>query len=102
MFFSSPLITGRSSVSCYNALFLRIILTKLCLSNAEEMKFADGKPKTSHTTNKVPFIMANAPQGWSLKQTDEGVLGDVAPTILEVMGLKQPEEMTGSSLLVKS
>ncbi|KAF7943241.1 hypothetical protein EAE96_011171 [Botrytis aclada] len=70
--------------------------------NAEEMKFADGKPKTSHTTNKVPFIMANAPQGWSLKQTDEGVLGDVAPTILEVMGLKQPEEMTGSSLLVKS
>lgn len=69
--------------------------------NAEEMKFEDGKPKTSHTTNKVPFIMANAPKGWSLKKTD-GVLGDVAPTILEVMGLKQPEEMTGHSLLVKS
>ncbi|CAG8954149.1 hypothetical protein HYFRA_00005768 [Hymenoscyphus fraxineus] len=69
--------------------------------NAEEMKFADGKPKTSHTTNKVPFIMANAPKGWSLKQS-EGVLGDVAPTILEAMGLKQPEEMTGKSLLVKS
>ncbi|PQE32442.1 putative phosphoglyceromutase protein [Rutstroemia sp. NJR-2017a WRK4] len=70
--------------------------------NAEEMKFPDGKPKTSHTTNKVPFIMANAPKGWSLKKTDEGVLGDVAPTILEAMGLKQPEEMTGHSLLVKS
>jgi 2,3-bisphosphoglycerate-independent phosphoglycerate mutase len=69
--------------------------------NAEEMKFADGKPKTSHTTNKVPFIMANAPKGWSLKKTD-GVLGDVAPTILEAMGLQQPEEMTGQSLLVKS
>jgi len=69
--------------------------------NAEEMKFPDGKPKTSHTTNKVPFIMANAPKGWSLKQTD-GVLGDVAPTILEAMGLKQPEEMTGKSLLIKS
>ncbi|KAL3426216.1 2,3-bisphosphoglycerate-independent phosphoglycerate mutase [Phlyctema vagabunda] len=69
--------------------------------NAEEMKFADGKPKTSHTTNKVPFIMANAPKGWSLKQQD-GVLGDVAPTILEVMGLQQPEEMTGQSLLIKS
>ncbi|TVY90341.1 2,3-bisphosphoglycerate-independent phosphoglycerate mutase [Lachnellula willkommii] len=68
--------------------------------NAEEMKFPDGKPKTSHTTNLVPFIMANAPKGWSLKKKD-GVLGDVAPTILEAMGLKQPEEMTGSSLLIK-
>ncbi|KAM0466369.1 hypothetical protein ACHAPV_001328 [Trichoderma viride] len=68
--------------------------------NAEEMKFADGKPKTSHTTNKVPFIMANAPEGWSLKKQD-GVLGDVAPTILAAMGLPQPEEMTGESLLAK-
>jgi 2,3-bisphosphoglycerate-independent phosphoglycerate mutase len=70
-------------------------------SNAEEMKFADGKPKTAHTTNKVPFIMANAPEGWSLKKTDDGVLGDVAPTILAAMGLPQPREMTGHSLLVK-
>ncbi len=69
--------------------------------NAEEMKFEDGKPKTSHTTNKVPFVMANAPKGWSLKKTN-GVLGDVAPTILAAMGLTQPEEMTGSSLLVKN
>lgn len=58
-------------------------------------------PKTAHTTNKVPFIMANAPQGYSLKKTD-GVLGDVAPTVLAVMGVQQPEEMTGTSLLVKS
>ncbi|KAK3321556.1 BPG-independent [Apodospora peruviana] len=69
--------------------------------NAEEMKFPDGKPKTSHTTNKVPFIMANAPEGWSLKKED-GVLGDVAPTVLAAMGLPQPEEMTGKSLLVKA
>uniref|UniRef100_A0A8H7NAR7 2,3-bisphosphoglycerate-independent phosphoglycerate mutase n=1 Tax=Bionectria ochroleuca TaxID=29856 RepID=A0A8H7NAR7_BIOOC len=69
--------------------------------NAEEMKFADGKPKTSHTTNKVPFIMANAPEGWGLKNTSEAVLGDVAPTILAAMGLPQPENMTGQSLLVK-
>lgn len=106
MFFSSPLITGRSCsfrVSPFGIFHLpETLLTSVHYSNAEEMKFADGKPKTSHTTNKVPFIMANAPQGWSLKQTDEGVLGDVAPTILEVMGLKQPEEMTGTSLLVKS
>ncbi|KAK2021762.1 2,3-bisphosphoglycerate-independent phosphoglycerate mutase [Colletotrichum zoysiae] len=69
--------------------------------NAEEMKFPDGKPKTSHTTNKVPFIMANAPEGWSLKK-DGGVLGDVAPTVLAAMGLPQPEEMTGTNLLTKA
>ena len=45
--------------------------------------------------------MANAPESWSLKKSD-GVLGDVAPTILGVMGLSQPEAMDGSSLLVKS
>ncbi|KAK3990888.1 BPG-independent [Cladorrhinum sp. PSN332] len=69
--------------------------------NAEEMKFPDGKPKTSHTTNKVPFIMANAPEGWSLKKAG-GVLGDVAPTVLTAMGLPVPEEMTGANLLVKA
>ncbi|SPO04431.1 probable phosphoglyceromutase [Cephalotrichum gorgonifer] len=68
--------------------------------NAEEMKFPDGKPKTSHTTNTVPFIMANAPAGWRLKKG--GVLGDVAPTVLAAMGLPQPEEMTGESLLAKA
>ncbi len=68
--------------------------------NAEEMLNDEGKPKTSHTTNTVPFIMANAPEGWSLKKQD-GVLGDVAPTLLEVMGLGQPEEMAGTSLLIK-
>ncbi|KAF2731728.1 hypothetical protein EJ04DRAFT_471430 [Polyplosphaeria fusca] len=69
--------------------------------NAEEMLNEEGKPKTSHTTNKVPFVMANAPSGYSLKKTD-GVLGDVAPTVLEVMGLPQPEDMDGHSLLVKA
>ncbi|KAI9797947.1 MAG: hypothetical protein M1825_005670 [Sarcosagium campestre] len=68
--------------------------------NAEEMLNEVGKPKTSHTTNRVPFIMANAPEGWSLKKQD-GVLGDVAPTVLDVMGLKQAEEMGGQSLLLK-
>jgi len=68
--------------------------------NAEEMKDSEGKPKTSHTTNNVPFIMANAPEGWSLRKTG-GVLGDVAPTVLAAMGLPQPEDMTGESLLVK-
>lgn len=65
------------------------------------MLTAEKTPKTSHTLNKVPFVMANAPEGYSLKKTD-GVLGDVAPTVLDIMGLPQPEEMTGRSLLVKS
>lgn len=65
------------------------------------MKTEEGTPKTSHTTNKVPFIMANAPEGWSLKKSG-GVLGDVAPTILAAMGIEQPEEMSGTSLLVKA
>ncbi|MCJ1286192.1 hypothetical protein MMC26_005537 [Xylographa opegraphella] len=69
--------------------------------NAEEMLNEEGKPKTSHTTNNVPFVMANAPSGWSLKKAD-GVLGDVAPTILEAMGLEQPKEMGGTSLLIKA
>lgn len=60
----------------------------------------EGNPKTSHTTNKVPFIMANAPEGWSLKKQD-GVLGDVAPTILDCMGVEQPKEMSGTSLLIR-
>lgn len=64
------------------------------------MLTSEKTPKTSHTTNKVPFVMANAPSGYSLKKKD-GVLGDVAPTLLEVMGLKQPEEMDGHSLLIK-
>jgi len=59
-----------------------------------------GTPKTSHTTNKVPFVMANAPEGWSLKKQD-GVLGDVAPTVLDVMGIEQPDAMTGTSLLIR-
>ncbi len=68
--------------------------------NAEEMLDDKGSPKTSHTTNKVPFVMANAPKGWSLKKQD-GVLGDVAPTLLDAMGLEQPKEMGGHSLLVR-
>ncbi|KAK6377480.1 hypothetical protein LTR64_000863 [Lithohypha guttulata] len=67
--------------------------------NAEEMKTPEGKPKTSHTTNFVPFVMANAPDGWSLK--GPGVLGDCAPTLLEAMGLEIYPDMTGQSLLVK-
>ncbi|RMD42313.1 hypothetical protein DV735_g2813, partial [Chaetothyriales sp. CBS 134920] len=69
--------------------------------NAEEMLDEKGDPKTSHTTNKVPFVMANAPETFTLKK-DGGVLGDVAPTVLDVMGLEIPKEMSGHSLLVRN
>ena len=77
-----------------------VVRANKAVSNAEEMKNEDGSAKTSHTTNKVPLVMANAPEGWSLKKTD-GILGDVAPTILAAMGLKQYEDMTGTNLLIK-
>ena len=64
--------------------------------NADCMFDENGKVNTAHTTNKVPFTVCMP--GISLK---DGKLADIAPTILEIMGLKQPEEMTGESLIVK-
>ena len=58
---------------------------------------ADGKsPMTAHTTNVVPFILCGA--GTELR---EGRLADIAPTILDVMGLEQPAEMDGKTLIVR-
>lgn len=56
-----------------------------------------GKPMTAHTTNEVPFVVINAPSGTELRET--GALCDVAPTVLQLFGIKQPEEMTGKSLI---
>jgi 2,3-bisphosphoglycerate-independent phosphoglycerate mutase len=68
--------------------------------NCEEMvNPATGAPFTAHTTNPVPFILVNYDQGWKLREN--GVLADVIPTLIQVMGEKQPDEMTGKSLLVK-
>ena len=64
--------------------------------NADQMYEADGSPFTAHTTNKVPLILVGL-NGKELK--DNGVLADLAPTMLEILGLPQPEEMTGKSLL---
>ena len=64
---------------------------------AEQMLQADGKsPMTAHTTNVVPFILCGA--GTELR---EGRLADIAPTILDVMGLEQPKEMDGKTLIVR-
>lgn len=64
--------------------------------NAEVMKNPDGSPNTAHTTNPVPFILVSNHYQGALK---EGKLGDVAPTLLELMETKKPEAMTGKSLL---
>eukprot|EP00742_Colponemidia_sp_Colp-10_P003854 GILJ01004104.1.p1 GENE.GILJ01004104.1~~GILJ01004104.1.p1 ORF type:complete len:532 (+),score=69.97 GILJ01004104.1:48-1598(+) len=65
--------------------------------NAELMIDASGKPVTSHSTNPVPLVVAGG-QGARLLKT-EGGLEDVAPTVLTIMGLDIPSEMTGSSLV---
>ncbi len=68
--------------------------------NADMMiDYETGEPFTAHTTNPVPFILVNYPEAKALREG--GALCDVAPTILEIMGLEQPAEMTGKSLIVK-
>ena len=66
--------------------------------NADQMWDEEGKPFTAHTTNPVPFVAV----GTGAKALrDGGRLADIAPTMLEVLGLPQPQEMDGRSLLVK-
>ena len=64
--------------------------------NAEFMRNPDGSPNTAHTTNLVPCILVDSAYHGTLA---DGKLGDLAPTILELMGVPQPLEMTGQSLL---
>lgn len=68
--------------------------------NAEELiDYKTGEPWTAHTTNPVPFILINGPEGVGLMEG--GRLCDIAPTLLELLGLEKPQEMTGHSLLKK-
>jgi 2,3-bisphosphoglycerate-independent phosphoglycerate mutase len=66
--------------------------------NAEEMIDENGQPKTAHTTNLVPVIVVGAPEVKGLRSG--GRLSDVAPTVLDLMGLKPPPGMTARSLIV--
>ncbi len=63
--------------------------------NSEVMINPDGSPNTSHTTNPVPFILVDK----DIKSIKNGKLGDIAPTILELMGITKPELMTQKSLI---
>jgi len=60
---------------------------------------ATGGPHTAHTTNPVPVILVGGPEGARLR--DGGRLADLAPTVLELMGLDQPAAMTGASLIAR-
>jgi 2,3-bisphosphoglycerate-independent phosphoglycerate mutase len=65
--------------------------------NAEVMVDPEtGGPHTAHTLNPVPLILVGGPEGAKLR---DGLLSDLAPTLLELMGLEQPPEMTGQSLI---
>lgn len=65
--------------------------------NADKMVDVDGEPFTAHTTNPVPFCVV----GYPCKLREGGRLADIAPTMLEILNLEQPEEMTGKSLIEK-
>lgn len=76
--------------------------------NAEYMFDADGNPWTAHTTNQVPFILVEGERrplrghGNDVELRTDGNLADIAPTILEILEIPQPIEMTGTSLIVPS
>lgn len=68
--------------------------------NAEQLvDYESGEPFTAHTTNPVPFILVNYDENYTLREG--GCLADIAPTLIEIMGMTQPAEMTGKSLLIK-
>ena len=68
--------------------------------NAEQMiNYETGAPHTAHTTNPVPFVLYNYDPEYTLREG--GKLCDIAPTMLEIMGMEIPKEMTGKSLLIK-
>ncbi len=68
--------------------------------NAEQLvDYETGAPHTAHTTNPVPFILVNADPKYRLREG--GVLADIVPTLIELMGEQQPAEMSGKSLLIQ-
>ena len=75
-----------------------VILITADHGNSEQMiDYKTGEPHTAHTTNPVPLILVGM-ENVTLK---EGKLADLAPTMLDIMGLDKPEEMTGESLIVR-
>jgi 2,3-bisphosphoglycerate-independent phosphoglycerate mutase len=68
--------------------------------NAEQLiDYETGEPFTAHTTNQVPFILVNYDEAYTLREN--GCLADIIPTLIQIMEMEQPAEMTGKSLLIK-
>lgn len=67
--------------------------------NAEELRNAAGKTHTAHTTNPVPVVLVDESTSWKLRE--DGILGDIAPTILDMWNIEQPALMNGKSLICK-
>ena len=73
---------------------------KLCITadhgNLEKMIGDDGQPHTAHTTNRVPFLVLSEDKNLQLR---EGILADIAPTMLQLLGIEKPALMTGETLI---
>lgn len=75
-----------------------VVLVTADHGNADKMRNPDGSPHTAHTTSLVPLVLYDRKQRYALRDTT-GKLGDLAPTILSIMGIEIPEEMTGDILV---
>ena len=84
-------------IECAKRIGIRVAVTA-DHGNADRMVEPNGSPNTAHTTNPVPFVIVGTGE---LKLREGGRLADIAPTLLELMGLPAPKEMTGVSLIEK-
>ena len=106
-------IQEKASLVNVNDSFKKIIVVKdavkevggqmfICADHGNAEQLIDeetGEPFTAHTTNPVPFILVNADPKYTLREN--GCLADIVPTLIQLMGMEQPVEMTGKSLLVE-
>ncbi len=68
--------------------------------SAEDKLYPDGKPKPAHSTNPVPFVVISGDERLKKMKLKDGGQKDVAPTVLDIMGIEKPKEMTGVSLII--
>ena len=90
--------TGKVVKACIENDYLTIITADH--GSAEDKLYADGKPKPSHSTNPVNFIIISKDENLKKIRLVKGGLKDVAPTILDLMKIKKTKEMTGRSLII--
>lgn len=101
--FEAAKIAARTVDSCVYELVNEVLALGGCLiitadhGNAEKMFDENGEPFTAHTINPVPFCVV----GHDCELRSRGILADIAPTIIEILGLDKPREMSGESLIVK-